>query len=137
MEHRGGAEALDMHGILNFCSWEQRAAAAMVSKEWRCMLGLPTAGDDASSDGAYHWRYLCDRLSDEHNIHFPVPRDGSGSLPPPGIAASWQCLFKELFPARQRMDGATVKAGLQSLEGEDAQTKDIFEEKEEHRFCIK
>jgi len=93
--------------VLAFCPWEQRAAAAALSSEWRVTLGLVklTSSEkpiDSAACGAGYWRFLCERLAEEHHVHVPKAFEagcmGLGIAPPRGISPSWHELFLELFP---------------------------------------
>jgi len=126
-----GVEELDALGILAFCHWPQRAAAAGLNTAWRVALGLqprPTTtaaartlvADEARvtpcpayiSEG--YWRFLCGRLSEEFAIYVPMCAlvDGGSRTPrptiapPPGISGSWQHLFKELYSLARRAEAA-------------------------------
>jgi len=93
------AEGLLASAFLTFCPWEQRGAAACLSKEWRVTLGLPPVAylgrGGASCRGGGYWRFLCDRLEEEHQIYVPI---GGSGAPARGIADSWKELFLELIP---------------------------------------
>lgn len=95
-----GADSLALHGILSFCSWEKRSAIACLNKEWRRALGLECGSDEKNED-SYHWRFLCSRLAQEHQIY--VPTVNGDSKPPKGIAPSWLALFLELFQMRNHL----------------------------------
>jgi kinesin family protein 5 len=44
------------------------------------------------------WRFLCERLAEEHQVHVPKGSGSSGQLPPRGVSVSWHELFLELYP---------------------------------------
>lgn len=118
---------VDLHRVLAFCPWSQRAAAAVLSREIRERLGHPPHGatSSAGGDAAFHWRFLLERLAEEHNVHVPAPNSDGG--PPPGVAATWKGLFLELFPTRGRLDGTAAAEAEQAAQ----------EEAEEERFSIR
>lgn len=86
------------HCILSFCTWTSRAEAAALSAACRAASGLephPRRGESRAAEECY-WRFLCERVAEEHQLHVPQP--AGGPQPPPGVAATWRELFAELSP---------------------------------------
>lgn len=125
------ASGIDLQQVLSFLDWKQRAEALVLSKEVRQNLG-PAASSTTEGDNAYYWRFLCERLGEEHNLH--VPRSSSNeTMPPLGVAPSWRSLFLELYAMRRRLDG-TEQAGVSSDAAEQTEADEETHKKE--RFAI-
>mmetsp|Transcript_42093 Transcript_42093/g.98131 ORF Transcript_42093/g.98131 Transcript_42093/m.98131 type:complete len:851 (-) Transcript_42093:60-2612(-) len=103
------AEELPHLNILAFCDWRQRAAAAELSHGVRQALGFLQGGSDAAQETEGYWRFLCDCLSEELEVHVP---------PPAGVAASYRALFEELYAHSMkdlRQASAIARAQLKGI----------------------
>lgn len=142
--HRPGAggdagEDVLAFGILTFCSWQQRAAAAALSPHWRATMGLQarpgSKGIEEESlvakSGGY-WLFVCKRLAEEHQVYVPLPKSGR-TAPPIGVAGSWSELFQELYKQTMRDEAIALATALATVRGVDASE---LLEKEQETFKI-
>jgi len=126
-KHDRVVDGLTVLEILSFCPWQQRALAGALNAEWRAAMGLPTAsslcqaGGVQEGEGNGYWRFLCERLAEEHQIYVPKGSGPSGLEPPCGITLSWKKLFKELYPIAMRFSEDAAASDLHSPELEDVE----------------
>lgn len=77
IHHRGDDMPIWALVVIDYCDWQTRSNAMMLSKRWW-----------SNCNTLEFFRYLSNRLSDEHGIYCPP-------IPPTG--QSWRSLFLELY----------------------------------------
>jgi kinesin family protein 5 len=74
------------------------------------------ADKSSATHGSVFYHFLCERLAAEHAVYVPAPAGfvASGclgaSVPPPGLAQSWEELFRELYPLCRRIESEVDEA---------------------------
>ncbi|CAE8622587.1 unnamed protein product, partial [Polarella glacialis] len=111
----GIGEEVSTLNILAFCGWPERASAAGLSRTWRESLGF--RGGQADHCGAGYWRFLCERLAEEHQVYVPLPYDGApAGVPAVGVAGDWKDLFQELFALSHKDEARATNAARASVD---------------------
>lgn len=95
----GHGHSSELHplNILAFCDWQHRGICTQLSRALRSSLQL-------TEENQGYWRFLCERLAEEHDIY--VPRFVENGCP---IAKDWRALFLELNAVKEAADGKSVE----------------------------
>jgi len=135
------SEELQTLKILEFCEWKQRAVAAELSHGCRASMGFQressqgegcTSGSSLRGEG--YWRFLCDRLAEEHEVYVPLPEGEATRRPSKGVAEDWQELFKELYSLSCK-DASRAQAAALAAKGVEVEEQ-VDEEEEAFKIGV-